>query len=185
MALPTVMPESLSFALAKDRAARKRPDPGHGQGGCGREQRPPTCSVTRDPARFQSAPAITGERCGRRVFCCCSNDCFNPRPPLLASDASRVRYRDQGSLFQSTPAITGERCVSDAVIHPPYKVSIHACHYWRAMRCAYSLAAAFASFQSTPAITGERCPDIQDRRSTDRGFNPRPPLLASDALTEI
>ena len=40
MALAAVIPEPLSFALAKDRAARKRPDPGHGQGGCGREQRP-------------------------------------------------------------------------------------------------------------------------------------------------
>ena len=131
---------------------------------------------------FQSTPAITGGRCHaghpRRQRC----DCFNPRPPLLAGDATaelqRLRER---LLFQSMPAITGGRChpawlqaggpvVSIHARHywramQPIRtgnalcqwVSIHARHYWRAMRLPSRHPAGRPRFQSTPAITGGRC----------------------------
>ena len=84
-------------------------------------------------------------------------------------------------------------------------VSIHARHYWRAMRGSGFTAAQAAQFQSTPAITGGRClcfrpscpqrsafqstPAItggrcvlpHTRAGSASGFNPRPPLLAGDA----
>jgi hypothetical protein len=37
-------------------------------------------------------------------------------------------------------------------------------------------------FQSTPAIAGGRCPNEAPAGGQLLGFNPRPPLLAGDAL---
>ena len=159
-----------------------------------------------DDLKFQSTPAITGGRCLGHAEFARLDQCFNPRPPLLAGDAMQD-IQD----------------ASDAI------VSIHARHYWRAMRpqscsgcakgCCFNprppLLAGdaiqpgskrvdpwfqstpaitggrcnpsaqvmrFASgFQSTPAITGGRCDCLRGIPQADHGFNPRPPLLAGDA----
>ena len=108
---------------------------------------------------------------------------FNPRPPLLAGDAGvavdhavfpdvsiHARHywramlsKDNGSgaiaLFQSTPAITGGRC-SFSRRHRRHSTE----------------------FQSTPAITGGRCASNRAQDRVMRCFNPRPPLLAGDAI---
>ena len=110
---------------------------------------------------------------------------FNPRPPLLAGDACNS-------------------CVCTHVI----SVSIHARHYWRAMRCWCPSPGCLTWFQSTPAITGGRCLNglsigfmskvsiharhywramrwVGRRTSmTSSCFNPRPPLLAGDARND-
>ena len=86
-------------------------------------------------------------------------------------------------------------------------VSIRARHCWRAMRRANRLSWVASLFQSAPAIAGGRCPvgapldDVAGRfqsapaiaggrcrcrprwRRPRRCFNPRPPLLAGDAVT--
>ena len=107
-------------------------------------------------------------------------------------------------MFQSTPAITGERAHAWADLLAVSGVSIHARHYWRASRPGCATLLRVLSFQSTPAITGERAvkpiftaarvkvsiharhywraspawpPFSPDPRI---GFNPRPPLLASE-----
>ena len=65
--------------------------------------------------------------------------------------------KHKGILFQSTPAITGERAaMSD------------------------ELAVCAEEFQSTPAITGERALASKTYQPSVGGFNPRPPLLASE-----
>ena len=109
--------------------------------------------------------------------------------------------------FQSAPAITGGRCVfAPLEAEPVGPVSIRARHYWRAMR-VYSLTVVWywlvsirarhywrampwararsgllMLFQSAPAITGGRCSTSMCRASASRSFNPRPPLLAGDAV---
>ena len=60
---------------------------------------------------FQSAPAIAGGRCRPNGLDQRPARCFNPRPPLLAGDASRSRATSSGM-----------------------NVSIRARHCWRAMR---------------------------------------------------
>ena len=108
--------------------------------------------------KFQSTPAITGERAWRRcenTSCCCG---FNPRPPLLASEPLSIMINTVAECkFQSTPAITGERAGVKG-----------------------SAVAAAGVFQSTPAITGERAGRTAKPAYSETGFNPRPPLLASE-----
>ena len=65
----------------------------------------------------------------------------------------------RAALFQSAPAIAGGRCAS------------------RTDRACPS-----ASFQSAPAIAGGRCVAHGAQVAFQLGFNPRPPLLAGDAL---
>ena len=156
---------------------------------------------------FQSTPTITGGRCiapcsdgggtvsfnprppllagdaSSRAAPLLPATCFNPRPPLLAGDATAtVTVRTGLGVFQSTPTITGGRCRSPT--RTPTRPR---------------------QFQSTPTITGGRC---LERGSWTWGFtvvsihahhywramlwrcapgppcpcfNPRPPLLAGDA----
>ena len=82
---------------------------------------------------FQSAPAIAGERDNMCRGPICKPQCFNPRPPLLASVTSVMGWYFPMKLFQSAPAIAGER---DGAAHtggqPPALVSIRARHCWRA-----------------------------------------------------
>ena len=84
-------------------------------------------------AVFQSTPAITGERARRPSCERCMPRCFNPRPPLLASEPSTT--------------------APDGMVQ---QVSIHARHYWRASLPFGSTDRPVVGFQSTPAITGER-----------------------------
>ena len=125
---------------------------------CWRAMRPKSPRATSLPT-FQSAPAIAGGRCpgnrGRRG----SPGRFNPRPPLLAGDASQRRVR-QAARF----------------------VSIRARHCWRAMRCYKALPQCCLMFQSAPAIAGGRCPRWAPPSASSPSFNPRPPLLAGDAM---
>ena len=72
-----------------------------------------------------------------RCPCRSGTTCFNPRPPLLAGDASWH------------PCLPHRRMVS-----------IHARHYWRAMLAGRTAVRRTQQFQSTPAITGGRCPYI-------------------------
>ena len=132
--------------------------------------------------KFQSAPAIAGGRCSANLSQSHSPASFNPRPPLLAGDATSIPSVDTASgvsirarhcwrampaaraalsalaMFQSAPAIAGGRCVAAA--------------------CRAIVA---TQFQSAPAIAGGRCATACSRSSVHHCFNPRPPLLAGDA----
>ena len=133
--------------------------------------------------------------------------CFNPRPPLLAGDAYLVVRRPLAIAgFNPRPPLLAGDAFCGAAAHFEMDVSIHARHYWRAMpgkHCEYLRAKAVSIharhywramrwlakraccicwFQSTPAITGGRsCTTVADA-SAPMSFNPRPPLLAGDAL---
>ena len=131
---------------------------------------------------FQSAPAIAGGRCRARHESQQGHLRFNPRPPLLAGDATQESFRP---------------C--------RWPVSIRARHCWRAMqgtgaalqskakfqsapaiaggRCSPASGSSMSSvtFQSAPAIAGGRCASARAAPSVHRSFNPRPPLLAGDA----
>ena len=61
-------------------------------------------------------------------------------------------------------------------------VSIRARHCWRAMRRANRLSWVASLFQSAPAIAGGRCPVTRLPPARWPCFNPRPPLLAGDAV---
>ena len=63
-----------------------------------------------------------------------------------------------------------------------FMVSIRARHCWRAMQAAAIAKPAPAKFQSAPAIAGGRCHARPAGQQCHDGFNPRPPLLAGDAL---
>ena len=109
--------------------------------------------------RFQSAPAIAGGRCapgrGRRR----APGSFNPRPPLLAGDASFF------APHVSTRA-----------------VSIRARHCWRAMPAAPACAwCPCARFNPRPPLLAGDALISTRMTSPKRCFNPRPPLLAGDA----
>ena len=66
-------------------------------------------------------------------------------------------------------------------IKPPV-VSIRARHCWRAMRTSKPSTRQTSTFQSAPAIAGGRCGRRRDGYSGRASFNPRPPLLAGDAV---
>ena len=133
-------------------------------------------------SQFQSAPAIAGGRCHHYGCWSCRLICFNPRPPLLAGDAS-IRA---GVLDERDVSIRARHCWRAMRRRPPpmptgRAVSIRARHCWRAMPTSAATAAPPSTFQSAPAIAGGRC---RGRWHGDKGlssFNPRPPLLAGDA----
>ena len=108
---------------------------------------------------FQSAPAIAGGRCVIAGALLESRTRFNPRPPLLAGDAPGQRR----------PRARRE-------------VSIRARHCWRAMHRWHACHHTLMAFQSAPAIAGGRCLCESCHTSSFNGFNPRPPLLAGDAM---
>ena len=123
------------------------------------ERAPTVTPKTPSPKEFQSTPAITGERASTSPTTCPSPRMFQSTPAITGERAwPRCSRATPSATFQSTPAITGERA-----LHP-------------------SMAgASLALFQSTPAITGERAPvsSMSGARKYER-FNPRPPLLASE-----
>ena len=109
---------------------------------------------------FQSTPANTGGRCNtvKGAWPACSG--FNPRPPILAGDASAA-------------------LVMAVMV---FAVSIHARQYWRAMPAWPSVSVSSSLFQSTPANTGGRCAAMVISPREWSCFNPRPPILAGDAM---
>ena len=113
-------------------------------------------------SRLQSAPAIAGGRCPGRPGERHAAHGFNPRPPLLAGDA--------------TAAMTS---------FAQDDVSIRARHCWRAMRCRWAGSPWLSAFQSAPAIAGGRCLLGEFFDPLRHRFNPRPPLLAGDAAGAI
>ena len=135
------------------------------------------------PAGFQSAPTIAGGRCPATMRTAALPCCFNPRPPLLAGDA------------QAVPSMNECWRVSIRARHcwramPPRRlrhrhhvlVSIRARHCWRAMPSELDLHKRVGRFQSAPAIAGGRCRVQGVPLEGHQGFNPRPPLLAGDAV---
>ncbi len=156
--------------------------------------------------KFQSAPAIAGGRCQAAGLPWHRHTCFNPRPPLLAGDATRLPTSPTPSLFQSAPAIAGGRCrcrprcpasTSGFNPRPPLLagdaavitlladlqgVSIRARHCWRAMPPRSNSRCRRWPFQSAPAIAGGRCLSSGSLLLSANCFNPRPPLLAGDAF---
>ena len=110
---------------------------------------------------------------------------FNPRPPILAGDAHRSRFlRVMPCMFQSTPANTGGRCADrDWHLIPNERFqSTPANTGGRCIRKSMRVPQ-FLPFQSTPANTGGRCGGGRRTWHTcARCFNPRPPILAGDAL---
>ena len=107
--------------------------------------------------------------------------CFNPRPPLLASEPGYNAFLQALAAvsiharhyWRASPAGRTGRMAS-------WRVSIHARHYWRASRAGIAAQFALRRFQSTPAITGERAPTGCGLTRSTPCFNPRPPLLASE-----
>ena len=137
-------------------------------------------------------------------------DCFNPRPPLLAGDAVhqfwderrrvvsiRARHCWRAMLVRvaegagATPvSIRARHCWRAMPRRRPHRharpaVSIRARHCWRAMPAAAVRWVGRAQFQSAPAIAGGRCLRPPPRTASGRRFNPRPPLLAGDALARL
>ena len=144
----------------------------------------PTWRWCRLPATpFQSAPAIAGGRCPPHRPAARPRSSFNPRPPLLAGDAwgSRWRGRTSRSFNPRPPLLAGDATrrrregAADGV-------SIRARHCWRAMPGQRWPRGRRPWFQSAPAIAGGRCSRPCPSRPRCRRFNPRPPLLAGDAL---
>ena len=134
---------------------------------------------------FQSAPAIAGGRClvNREDSPCMP--CFNPRPPLLAGDAGQAPAgaRLQHGFNPRPPLLAGDACHTwraGVSIH----VSIRARHCWRAMLMHGASASRSRMFQSAPAIAGGRCLGLCGNLYQMFCFNPRPPLLAGDALID-
>ena len=135
---------------------------------------------------FQSAPAIAGGRCARSRPAWMARSCFNPRPPLLAGDAPAALggLCDLAGFNPRPPLLAGDAhaVVDAAALH---RVSIRARHCWRAMRACRWSARRRPRFQSAPAIAGGRCPSSFRQTTLWRRFNPRPPLLAGDALRPV
>ena len=110
--------------------------------------------------------------------------CFNPRPPLLAGDA-RLHAgagAGPGRRFNPRPPLLAGDAIGRDQARSYTRVSIRARHCWRAMRLADDGSEPGAMFQSAPAIAGGRC--ARCWRAVAGGwycFNPRPPLLAGDA----
>ena len=103
-------------------------------------------SVKVSSSLFQSTLAIADERCKAGVFRTPQWASFNPRSPLLTSDAPTRQEQALLFAFQSTLAIADERCPS----------------WWWAASCPLK-------FQSTLAIADERCvalPSHQDMRES-------------------
>ena len=158
---------------------------------------------------FQSAPAIAGGRINHPAHRHPINNCFNPRPPLLAGESADAPAKlPVQRKFQSAPAIAGGRIITetDPITGKP-KVSIRARHCWRANPRRAQQWTHDMLFQSAPAIAGGRIPDKgKGRASTNvsirarhcwranpwstssiatsrKSFNPRPPLLAGESCT--
>ena len=111
---------------------------------------------------------------------------FNPRPPLLAGDAigggafggdAKVSIRAR-HCWRAMRGYGGAGGAGAAV-------SIRARHCWRAMPQIHGKPMHQDPFQSAPAIAGGRCTPCRGARSCTRRFNPRPPLLAGDALAAV
>ena len=136
---------------------------------------------------FQSTPANTGGRCQARAAPSPRAGCFNPRPPILAGDAQRRRASCSGAHVsiharQYWRAMPGALAVRDGLAF----VSIHARQYWRAMpRGHLHPRQPDRRFQSTPANTGGRCQAALPTHACCLGFNPRPPILAGDAVCQF
>ena len=132
---------------------------------------------------FQSTPANTGGRCHTSARPKGNGSCFNPRPPILAGDAWPDPRASAGSgRFNPRPPILAGDAGEDRLSWRLLGVSIHARQYWRAMlpqRLNQNLS---SKFQSTPANTGGRCPSRLRSNWRPARFNPRPPILAGDAL---
>ena len=132
-------------------------------------------------AEFQSTPANTGGRCAHAPARNRRHRGFNPRPPILAGDASGAAAEAARVKFQSTPANTGGRCCRQYPAcarcgrfnpRPPILAG-------DALKAGDVQGA--VEFQSTPANTGGRCAIHFIARGSVFGFNPRPPILAGDA----
>ena len=133
--------------------------------------------------KFQSAPAIAGGRCVIAGALLESRTRFNPRPPLLAGDATRPRQccsRRPG--FNPRPPLLAGDAPGQRRPRARREVSIRARHCWRAMHRWHACHHTLMAFQSAPAIAGGRCLCESCHTSSFNGFNPRPPLLAGDAM---
>ena len=129
---------------------------------CWRARRAFTKSMITALQLFQSTPAIAGERDINHLINPASAQCFNPRPPLLASETITppVWWRRNTSFNPRPPLLASEtpRC---PCWHRCHCVSIHARHCWRAR------------------------PGCRRRPGRWPSFNPRPPLLASETLAAM
>ena len=155
---------------------------------------------------FQSTPAITGERArpsttGQPPICC-----FNPRPPLLASEPKVAGYIMRRNLcFNPRPPLLASEPSRWGCDMGRAVVSIHARHYWRASRAGGldGLGQALVSIHARHYWRASRAmKQPEDSRAlvsiharhywraspwtsatpmpARSSFNPRPPLLASE-----
>ena len=157
------------------------------------------------PTAFQSAPAIAGGRCATNRTFLSATCSFNPRPPLLAGDATpadieaeitgvsiRARHCWRAmpdsrfesspiSRFNPRPPLLAGDAPSQGAVELVEPVSIRARHCWRAMPASSRQIVSSCKFQSAPAIAGGRCRQAICPLRRPLRFNPRPPLLAGDA----
>ena len=132
---------------------------------------------------FQSAPAIAGGRCSRKTWTRSAMRCFNPRPPLLAGDAcTNPPCCSTSRSFNPRPPLLAGDAAAGTGLADVYRVSIRARHCWRAMPPYLQTWSALVQFQSAPAIAGGRCRQAAPLLAFEVSFNPRPPLLAGDAV---
>ncbi len=110
---------------------------------------------------FQSAPALSSGRYGRRPAVAGAGSGFNPRPPFRAGDTQKVEYHIRGVY-----------------------VSIRARPFERAIRSATSCASTpFGCFNPRPPFrAGDTGPRPGPHWLFIR-FNPRPPFRAGDTST--
>ena len=92
--------------------------------------------------------------------------CFNPRPPLLAGDAPASRQHLTPGVVVSIRARHCWRAMLNAhgATGAAGRVSIRARHCWRAMRGRGTHHGHQGEFQSAPAIAGGRCSHLRRRR---------------------
>ena len=134
---------------------------------------------------FQSAPAIAGGRC---LLCSGYQEVgsmFQSAPAIAGGRCTAIScYWMICHQFQSAPAIAGGRCaVSVRVFRGWRLVSIRARHCWRAMRCRGrgGRPSKFVSIRARHCWRAMRTINLTGFILTEC-FNPRPPLLAGDAM---
>gem|GEM_PF-1347605 len=134
---------------------------------------------------FQSTPTITGGRFEAGSCAAGGTRCFNPRPPLLAGD-SRLRGTHGAPLvcFNPRPPLLAGDSGRQGRRASARVVSIHAHHYWRAIRKTCCTPCPGRRFQSTPTITGGRFAGQSCHQTSSTCFNPHPPLLAGDSTLD-
>ena len=132
---------------------------------------------------FQSAPAIDGGRSSTRTAAAALCRRFQSAPAIDGGRSSVVAAAHHvASLFQSAPAIDGGRsCTARRRPRTLQRVSIRARHRWRAIHAEADRRRRYRCCFNPrpPSMAGDPLSDGAARRRA-ASFNPRPPSMAGD-----